>query len=254
MWINRINSLSGQQGESYSHNSTAYREENGRDVVYFTADTNFSGFHSLYRYEVGDVRNGGLDVVAKVGVMKNTATTMGSGTIDSFNGLFVRNANYFADLAVWDLAQSNAANPNLNHEIGIDLVMADGTDFVPHPNVAVEYDPKNNRYLLWDGRELGTVYSTQAAFNSDGSLSNVWVVDKLTSTTAEQPSGGFPTGVLGKWKYAEDLDAFVALNSDATVWFYKPLVAAVPEPSIYALMLAGLGTVAWIGRRRRLAH
>jgi len=98
------------------------------------------------------------------------------------------------------------------------------------------------------------VYSTQAAFNPDGSLSSVWVVDRLTSTTTAQPSGAFVTGVLGKWKYAEDLNAFVALNSDATVWLYKPLVTAIPEPSIYALMFTGLGTVVWFARRRRRHH
>ena len=251
MWINRIDSLSGQQGPSYVQNTTAYREENGKDVVYFTADAHASGRPALYRYEVGDVRNDGSDISAKVGVMQDTVAYQGSGTIDSFNGWYVRNTSDFADLAVWDLAKSNATNPNANHETGIDLVMADGTDFITNLSTAVEYDSRKNRFLLWDGLEQGTVYSTQAAFNSDGTLSKVWVVDKLTSTTTEQPSGDFLTGVLGKWKCVDDLGAFVALNSDATVWLYKPAVAAIPEPSIFALMFAGLGTVVWFARRRR---
>jgi len=254
MWINRVGSLSGQQGPSYVENTSAYRKENGQDVVYFTADSQASGRPSLYRYQVGDVRNGGSDIVAKVGVMQNAVASKGSGTIDSFNGLYVRNSQAFADFAVWDLAKSNAANPGINRETGVNLVMADGTDFVTNSSSAVEYDSTNNRFLLWDGQELGTMYSTQAAFNADGSLSSVWVVDRLTSTTTSQPSGAFPAGVLGKWKYAEDLNAFVALNSDATVWLYKPLVAAIPEPSTYALMFTGLGAVVWFARRRRRNH
>jgi hypothetical protein len=254
MWINRVGSLSGQQGPSYVQNTSAYREENGQDVVYFTADSQASGFPSLYRYEVGDVRNGGSDIVAKVGVMQNAAAFTGSGTIDVFNGLYVRNSNSFADLAVWDLAKSNAVNPNVNHETAIDLVMTDGTDFVTNPYLAIEYDSKNNRFLLWDGQEQGVIYSTQTTFNPDGSLASVWLVDRLISATIEQPSGAFQTGVLGKWKYVEDLDAFVALNSDANVWFYKPFVSAVPEPSIFALMFSGLGAVFLIARRQRFKH
>jgi hypothetical protein len=29
------------------------------------------------------------------------------------------------------------------------------------------------------------------------------------------------------------------------------ITAAIPEPSTYALMLAGLGTIGWLKRRRR---
>ena len=33
--------------------------------------------------------------------------------------------------------------------------------------------------------------------------------------------------------------------------YSEPLAAAIPEPETYALMLAGLGAVAFFGRRRQ---
>ena len=62
-------------------------------------------------------------------------------------------------------------------------------------------------------------------------------------------------GVLGKWKYAEELDAFIALEDavEGNVWAYKPFgwqAAAVPLPGAYALFAGGLLLVAATARRR----
>jgi hypothetical protein len=250
MWINRAASLTGTQGPSYVYGATAYREEGGRDVVYVLSDSNASGFPRLFRYELGDVRNGGSDSFELVGVTDNLSITstlikQTTATIDSREGLFVATATAFADLAVWDLDRFGA-NPFANREVPVQLVTAGGAAFDMNQDMSIEYDSLNGQYVMWDGRDRGTVWVTRAQFNPDGSVAATWVVDRLASTTGAQPGGSFSNGVLGKWDYVAELDAFVAINEwsfetqDAEVWLYKPFAAAVPEPGSAAVMLLGL--------------
>ena len=64
------------------------------------------------------------------------------------------------------------------------------------------------------------------------------------------------TGVFGKWKYVDQINAYVALDEynggtgDAGVWLYKPLdlTAAVPEPT--TLLTMGLGGLLVLGCAR----
>lgn len=79
--------------------------------------------------------------------------------------------------------------------------------------------------------------------------------------TASQPDGSFQTGVLGKWHYVADLNAFVALDeyssvtADAAVWLYKPFdVTPVPEPSNWVMLLVGLGVLSLFGSNNRAVN
>lgn len=259
MWTNRQGQWTGVEAPGYGNGTTAYRTENGKDVVYLTADSNASGFPSLYRYTLGDVKNGGTDTWEKVGVMWNSAAYKGAATIDTANHLYIRSAlgGSQGDLAVWNLDQSNAASPDNNRDIKVDLQLADGTAFEISGDYGVEYDSVNGNILLWDGANKGKVWRVDVSKDAAGNLKSIWRVTELTSTTEAQPGGSFVTGVLGKWKYASELGAFVALNEfsgdtgDAEVWLYKPFATAVPEPSTYAMMVAGLGLLAWVAHRRR---
>ena len=255
MWINRQGQWTGNQGTYAPNGATAYRNEGGKDVVYLTMDSFNSQFPGLYRYELGDVRNGGLDNWQRIGVTANSNIGQGVATIDSTHNLMIRTAlnGNLSDLAVWNLANSNPANPNLNKDKAIHLVEFNGTPFVMTDKFAIEYDDANDRLVLWDGTAQGKVWSTQATYTVPGVLDGTWIVTPLLSTTSAQPSGNFVTGVLGKFKYVSELDAFVALNEfsanlDAEVWLYKPFAAQVPELGTWALMLAGVGVV---GLRRR---
>lgn len=260
MWTNRQGQWTGVEAPGYSNGTTAYRTENGKDVVYLTADSNASGFPSLYRYTLGDVKNGGTDTWEKIGVMWNSAAYKGAATIDTANQLYIRSAlgGSRGDFAVWDLDQSNATNPGSNRDIKVDLQFADGTAFEISGDYGVEYDLVNGNILLWDGANKGKVWRVDVSKDESGNVESIWRVTELSSTTAAQPGGSFVTGVLGKWKYASELGAFVALNEfsgstgDAEVWLYKPFAAAVPEPSTYAMMIAGLGLLAWVAGRRRV--
>lgn len=265
MWIDRHDHWTGSEPSSYLNGTTAYATENNQDVVYLTADRNASGFPSLYRYTLGDVRNGGQDKWEQIGVSNHTIGSKSTATIDTDHDLYIKTAlvrgSYTSDLTIWDLDKANAANPHSNPDIGINLVKEDGSEFVMTGNYGIDYDKINHQLVLWDGQDGGgTVWSTSVITDEAGNIGSntTWTVNEIESSTLDHPHGDFATGVLGKWHYDASLGAFIALDElastpggawDASVWLYKP-TTVVPEPEAYALMLAGLGLIGWIARRR----
>jgi hypothetical protein len=262
MWTNRWESVVRPELASHQNQTTDYRTENGKDVVYMTMDSQLSGWVTLYRYEFADIRNGGIDNVKLVGVAGPDIGGLGAGTIDAKNNLYIRTSLQGAgypnsDFLVWDL--SKISTPNANPSRSIQLLQADGTQFNITGKFGIEYDSINDQFLLWDG---GDVWSTRAAFDASGNLLSTWQVTRMTATTASRPIGNYSTCVCGKWKYVDELGAFVALDEwdpiaqDASVWLYRPYeVGAVPEASTWSMMSAGLFAVGfWALRRRTSVH
>ncbi|MES2716563.1 MAG: PEP-CTERM sorting domain-containing protein [Pseudomonadota bacterium] len=260
MWTNQGGSWANTAGlNHFVNNSTAYVQENGQDVVYVTVKPGAWG--TLYKYTPGDVRNGSTGAWSLVGVPSYRAASLeSSATIDSLNGLYINTAYHPStianfDLNVWDLSKAGSRNVDTS----VNLVMADGTPFSISNEFGIDFNSSDGTVYMWDGNNRGTLYRTQAAFNADGSIATTWTVDQLLSSTAAQPDGNHRFGVGGKWQYVDALGAFVALDEyslttgDAGVWFYKPLVTAVPEPTSVALMLAGLGLVGMRLRRKQPA-
>lgn len=243
--------------------TTAYRTENGHDVIYQTRDSNASGFPSLYRLTLAAPGSGGSDAWERIGVSSRSANYQASGTLDLDNNLYVRTAFNPVDghrgLGVWDLELASDSSPVGDRFINLEF--ADGTPFQTNTDFAIAYDDLNDRFVLWDGSARGTVYIVASEFNPDGTLDTTWTVTMAASATFAQPNGEFSSpagslGVLGKWQYIPELGAFMALDmydansTDAGVWLYK--VTAVPEPGAGLMMALGGGVLLWLRRTRRL--
>lgn len=267
MWSNQAGKWTGIAGPlSHVDTNSAYVTENGKDVVYITRNQGGSGFQSLYRYQFGDVQSGELGVFEQVGRGDNVVSFQSAATIDTANRLYVHTSadGAFRGLGVWDLDTNNAANPGANQSRYITLKFVDGTAYAVNRQHGIAFDDATQKIILWDGRERGVVYETAPEFDASGNLLTTWTVRELESTTAAQPNGlfgdaGNESGVLGKFQYVSDLDAFIALDNysnstqDAGVWLYKPFTTPVPEPTSLLLMLGGLGGLLGLRRNRRAA-
>lgn len=266
MWIDRRENRIGNLPQSFVEAATAYRTENGKDVVYVAADSYSSGYPILYRYAVGNVRDGESDVWEVVGTNTGVARAFqGAAAIDSDHGLFVRTTSQpweaagsasDHDLIVWDLNEASAAAANGN--LGIHLVDQAGAAFEMTRSFGIDYDQKLRRFFIWDSNVLGEVYSFAAEYSSDGGLLDTWTVSKLISATTDHPDKSFSNGVLGKWQYVNELGAFIAMapysEGDAGVWLYKPtfgVTTPVPELPVSWMLFPGLllGGI-WFQRRR----
>lgn len=267
MWADRQASIVATEFPRPLMGTTAYRSENGKDVVYLTSDQASSGFAKLFRYTFGDVNDpNSVDIVEVVGTMSNSVVFHGAGTIDTANNLYIRTAinsppgGYFGELAVWDLNNLDPLHPA--RDIAIDLVMADGTPFAMTEAYGLDYYENGKKLLLWDG-EGEVWYVDVPDRDALGNLSStVWLVHRMDSATSAHPTESFPTGVLGKWHYVDDLGAFVALeentkswgNTDGTVWLYRPdgwqARISVPEPDIRLLFILGFGLAMTATRRK----
>ena len=259
-WTSRRGSIIGTLPPTFVEAATGYRAEGGKDVVYIAGDTGASGFPSLYRYEFNP---GGNDVVQRVGVMSSsTVAYEGTATVDTQRGWFVRTAwggGVSNDLAVWDLDLNNPSSPGANTSFAVRLRRADGSDYnIVNPSTGsghstgIGFDEASGLYYLWNG---STVVRLTPGVNLDGTPASEWLAEPIPYTTAAAPTS-LGQGILGKWQYVPELDAFAALstveaNGDTGVWLYKPL-AAVPEPGTWAMFAAGLGIVGVLARRRRI--
>ena len=270
MWADRMANVSGAELPRALMGTTAYRSENGQDVVYLTSDQGSSGFAKLFRYTFGNVNDpNSVDKVEVVGTMTNSVVWHGAGAIDTATNLYIRTAwneptiGFNGELAVWDLNMADALHPEYNRDIAIDLVTTDGMPFAMTEAYGLDYDKNGQRLLLWDGG--GEVWYVDVPDrDATGHLSSTqWIVHLMNSMTQAFPSEDIATGVLGKWHYIEDLGAFMALEeattsggTDGTVWLYRPegwqstISLPVSEPDVRALFFLSLVVAMVVGRRK----
>jgi hypothetical protein len=115
----------------------------------------------------------------------------------------------------------------------------------------------SNSFTINAGSWLTTgSVTTQLSLVSDIDFANVWITDGVTTyaftqsvfdSAAEQ---WVLNTTIGAGTYTLHVDGTIAAG-EVTTFGGELHVTTVPEPETYALMLAGLGAVGFIARRRR---
>lgn len=200
---------------------TAYAEINGKDVVYIASPSNGATNLDLYEYIVSDPANRAADTRVQVGRFVNGTVEQGAGAFDPSRKLFVRTGSAAAPFVFWDLRQ---AGPDNADQIVVPAIEGGAFDFSSLPWHGMDFDPVRDAFVLWGGGA-----SVWQLLPPDRAAGVQWVLRALPAassapTMAPLPRAVDDTGILGKWKYARDLDVFVALQDpeQGNVWFYKP--------------------------------
>ncbi len=230
MWENRDvpKNLPGTYFPLYFiENSTGYTQENGKDVVFVFGEQQY-----LAKYTVNDIDDPTQDSWEQVGYGVSTGQPVGA-YLPTHN-LFVRIS---PDLfTYWDLSTPGPTNLNV-------AFVPDG-EFVPTTlgiynnglgDYGMDYDAPRNRLLLWGGGgDVWALYPPVSVAAPPGCgevggdipvVSPVgWHIEKLKSASTPTPYDGPGAGVLGKWKYIAQIDAFMALENAyaGNIWIYKP--------------------------------
>ena len=211
---------------------TAYTQENGHDVIYMTARP---GYHLLrIEFVDHDYRN---DLISRVGVANNSPpdwdATVAFDPVKKVVLILGKSPSLFWG---WDLSPGPVRSNFLVSSAGLTGPGANSwrTAFVQ--THGIDFAPLNNQFVMWS--EGGQVHGM---LHGGGLLSANWVVDELRTNTGvagvdrpktraeldAEPAGVYAkadNAVNGKWKWAPDINAFVALQHSyaGNVWIYKP--------------------------------
>jgi hypothetical protein len=213
MWENRDvpkNLPNAYFQRHFLEGSTGYTQENGKDVVFV-----HGAYAILSKYTINDIDDPTQDSWEQLGQGVGWGPGV-SAYLPTLN-LFVRiSPNLFS---YWNLSTPGPTNPN--------VAFVPSGVFVPPPGVygyglgdyGMDYDAPRNRLLLWvGGGDVWALYPP-AVVSPNG-----WRIEKIASSTLQIPLTGAGAGVLGKWKYIAQLDAFITLQDwyAGNIWFYKP--------------------------------
>jgi hypothetical protein len=247
MWQNRdINKWIAGQAPPGTHvnGCTGYASEGGLDVVYTGSANQFSTNMELYRYQVTDVANPSLDQSTKVGMYSVGVTGQTTCGYDPSRKLFVRTGSNAVPFQFWDLTTPGPANPD--RSVQIDATIAGlqawlSSNALNIQNCALEFDPVRGTFPLWCG--ASTVWELRPP--PGGNTISGWTVVQRNAPQPAPP-GDIQTGVMGKWRYAPFYDAFVGLQdiNDGSVWIYKPVGWAQPNPAGNSLPTVTIATPA----------
>lgn len=203
----------------------AYRQENGHDVIYQTGRTSGGTGHNLTRIEFVD-QNYHNDIISTVGVSWDDPTQDGAAALDPIRNVFLATGDATYPLYGWDL---NANVPRNFRVAAVSLVGAEASAFLAvfTNGYGLDYDPVNARFVLWS--RGGAVWSVK---HSGADLTTGWTPTLLNDGSAATRPGidaetgtqNTDSGVFGKFQWASDLKAFVALqhNTEGNVWVYRP--------------------------------
>lgn len=220
MWSNRDAFKNGRLvmsgGYSFVNACTAYAQENGKDVVYLRQ------VYGLYRYTLHDLNDPMKDTWEKVGVYWDGPGNQVACGYDPVRKLFVRTATNDVPFVYWDVNPGSSMRDQLvvpRDPTGeFERLVASGALGIRY--CGFDFDPPRAQFALWCGGGRVWMLKPPALVSPDG-----WTIEAQRAPTNAVPSTEVGTGILGKWEYAPNLDAFVALQdaNAGNVWVYKPV-------------------------------
>src|SRR6185437_1068390 len=232
MWANRdmfVNIPNFPIILSQVNGCTAYSDENGKDVAYLGARSGGGTNTNLYKYTVNDLSSPALDTFQTVGIFWNGTAAMTVCAYDPVRKVLVRTGTNATPIVYWSLAA-----PGINNKDARASVVDPTGEFnsllasnaLNMQNCGMDFDPLRDDFVLWCGDGRVWVLTPPTPIAPTG-----WTIVKQPSPTRATPNGDVGTGILGKWKYVPNLDAFIGLQ-DATlgnIWIYKPVGWVAPS-------------------------
>ena len=227
MWVNAQQFVAGTVSPptTFVNGCTGYAVENGKDVVYVGAP-NGGDKTELYRYVINDVSNPTLDSFTRVGVYQiSQPGDQPSCAYDPVQKIFFKKLSW----STYSFDYWNLNTPGVvGGQVKVTVVDPTGefqnlldTGSLQLYKCGMDFDPVRRKYGLWcyDGRVW--MITPPAVLGPTG-----WTIQKQVT-----PSGTTPLetvaagGVLGKWKYIPNIDAFMGLASitEGQIWLYKPV-------------------------------
>lgn len=221
MWSNRdiYSNIPGSPAlpSNFVMATTSVTIEDGYDVVYVNAKSGGSA-RQLYKHTIRDINDPTLDTWEQVGRYFNAYGKQAAGAYSPSSNVYVRAGNSFV---YWDLA-----NPGSDNRNQIFVPEDASGEFEVSNDYGFDYFPLHNRFLMWDGDSEVWSLEPPTTISTQG-----WTITRESSGTLPAPNGYAGTGILGKWEFAPDLNAFVGLQDadDGNVWIYKPVGWQQPD-------------------------
>lgn len=255
MWQNRDTRQSTVFGSVGSADGTsATTVEDGKDVIFFTGPVCCGSDRYLYKYTINDVNDPSQDDVQLIGGWLGGPKPDGAAGYDPVSGIYLAMGNQpTPQFVAWD-TRNTGSNPLANHPITINPTLVGTDQFILPALAGVDWDPNLEAFLIWGG--AGSVWSLKGP--DSGEIVGDWTLTLLTDGASlnplVSPNGMDASGVRGKWHYIPNLNAFMALEGNASgeVWLYRPdgWVNPVPEPSTWIMLATGMALLMGAGRLR----
>ncbi|MFK8014491.1 MAG: thrombospondin type 3 repeat-containing protein [Gammaproteobacteria bacterium] len=230
MWVNRdiyANATFLQTSPSnFVNGTTAYASENGHEVVYFGARVGTNTSPNLFKLTMPSLADATLDTVELIGVFNSGPGNRSAAAYDPVNGVFLRTGSFLVPFTYWNVNTPGVANRDVN------LYPQDqGGDYELGVDYGIDFDPIRRHFAMWKGGPDVHTLTAPEPLNANG-----WVLRRAPSATLAAPAGPVDNGVLGKWKYASNLDVFVGLRDSVagSVWYYKPVGWRAPPRGVIA--------------------
>lgn len=218
MWENRdgYSYFSGSASipASFVSGASGYTEENGKDVVYVSARSG-STAQALYRYVLNDIDDPSADSWEMVGRYWNGGSDQGAGAYHPGLNIFVRTSD--EKFLYWDLSTPGPYN---NDVVFVPNDPGGDFDLSILRRHGMDYDPVGEQFMLWGGGGAVWALEPPATVGVTG-----WNLVKQPTPGSSVPDIDVGTGVLGKWEYVPNLDAFITLQGSyaGNIWLYKPV-------------------------------